>query len=73
MYDVEYNALGWARDKVLTSSINDCLNSTDGDDMIYATLKRYEPSITMAANVNLKGICENENMEIMPLFVHILG
>ena len=43
------------------------------DDMIYATLKRYEPSITMAANVNLKGICENENMEIMPLFVHILG
>lgn len=35
MYDVEYNVLGWARDKVLISSINDCLNSTSEKDFIY--------------------------------------
>ena len=36
MYDVEYNPLGWACDKVLTSSIVDCMKSTDTADMIYA-------------------------------------
>ena len=36
MYDVEYNPLGWACDKVLTSSIVDCMKSTDTVDMIYA-------------------------------------
>ena len=36
MYDVKYNPLGWACDKGLTSSIVDCMKSTDTLDMIYA-------------------------------------
>lgn len=35
MYDVHYNALGWARDKVLATSITDCLDSTPNSDFIY--------------------------------------
>ncbi len=55
MYDVEYNALGWARDKVLISSINDCLNSTDSNDMIYTvgvqTHGTFSPNLTDSAPI----------------------
>jgi len=68
MYDVDYNALGWARDKVLTTSINDCLNSTDGDDMIYAIGVQphgtYSPYLTDSAPIiDVTGI-ENPTMEL---------
>ena len=43
------------------------------DDMIFATLKRYIPSFTLAANVVLKSICNNDNIEVMPLFVHLIN
>lgn len=36
MYGVEYNPTGWAKDKVLISSIDDCLTSTEGRDLVYA-------------------------------------
>ena len=36
MYGTEYNPLGWAKDKALITSIDDCLNSTGGVDFIYA-------------------------------------
>lgn len=35
MQNVEYNSLGWAKDKVLTQSILDALNSTEGPDFVY--------------------------------------
>ncbi len=35
MQNVEYNAIGWAKDNVLVGSINDALNSTDGSDFVY--------------------------------------
>jgi phosphoglycerol transferase MdoB-like AlkP superfamily enzyme len=34
MYDLEYNTLGWAKDKILTSQILNSLNSTKGKDVI---------------------------------------
>ena len=43
------------------------------DDLIFATLKRYIPTFSMAANVVLKSICNNENIEVMPLFVHLIN
>lgn len=36
MYDVEFNALGWAKDNVLTGEIIKTLNSTKGRDFVYA-------------------------------------
>ena len=35
MYDVEHTAFGWAKDKILTEHIFDCLNSTDNQDFIF--------------------------------------
>lgn len=35
MYDVEYNVLGWARDRCLIPAITDALDSTPGYDMVY--------------------------------------
>ena len=35
MYDVEYNELGWAKDKVLIKEIDKCLTSTDGRDFVF--------------------------------------
>lgn len=35
MQDVEYTSKGWAKDNVLIGCINDCLDSTDGSDMVY--------------------------------------
>lgn len=35
MYNVEYTEYGWAKDFILTDSIMDCLNSTDGHDFIF--------------------------------------
>ena len=43
-----------------------------GDDMIYATLRRYIPSFVLAANVMLKEICSDSNIEAMSKFVHML-
>ncbi len=67
MYDVEYNTLGWARDKVLTTSIGDCLNSTDGTDMIYAVGVQahgtYSPGLVDSAPIiDVTGI-ENPSTE----------
>ena len=45
----------------------------NADDMIFATLKRYIPSFSLAANVVLKSICNNDNVEVMPLFVHLIN
>lgn len=45
----------------------------NADDMVFATLKRYIPSFTLAANVLLKSICNNDNVEVMPLFVHLIN
>lgn len=42
-----------------------------GDDMIYATLRRYIPSFVLGANLLLKGICNDTNMEVMSKFVHL--
>ncbi len=42
-----------------------------GDDMIYATLSRYVPSFVLAANVALKVICNDSNVEEMSKFVHM--
>ena len=36
MYNVEYTEYGWAKDYILTDSITDCMNSTDGNDFIFA-------------------------------------
>lgn len=36
MQDVEYNAIGWAEDAVLTKEINYALDSTEEQDFIYA-------------------------------------
>ena len=36
MQNVTYNALGWSRDDVLTQSILDALDSTQGADLVYA-------------------------------------
>jgi hypothetical protein len=36
MSDAEYNPLGWARDKVLTTEIMKALFSTEGQDFVYA-------------------------------------
>ncbi len=67
MYDVEYNALGWARDKVLISSINDCLNSTEANDMIYTvgvqTHGTFTPDlIDTAPLIDVNGI-DNQSVE----------
>ena len=35
MYGVEYNELGWAKDKVLISEIDKCLTSTEGRDFVF--------------------------------------
>lgn len=35
MYNVESNSLGWAKDMSLVPAINDCLDSSDGLDLIY--------------------------------------
>lgn len=35
MNEVEYNAIGWAKDKVLINCISDCLSSTEGADFVY--------------------------------------
>lgn len=36
MQDVEYNALGWARDEVMTAQIFDALASTEERDLVFA-------------------------------------
>jgi len=36
MSDLEYTASGWADDSVLTGSIMDCLESSDGSDFVFA-------------------------------------
>lgn len=36
MQNVEYNVLGWARDKILTSQIIETLDSTENEDFIFA-------------------------------------
>lgn len=36
MHDVERNPLNWAKDKILTSEIMKCLNSTEGQDFVFA-------------------------------------
>lgn len=36
MYDVEYTDSGWAKDSILLQSISDCMNSTDGQDFVFA-------------------------------------
>ncbi len=36
MQGIERNALGWAKDKILTGEIMDTLNSTEGQDFIFA-------------------------------------
>lgn len=36
MNGVEYNPLGWAKDKVLVSQIRACLDSTEGSDFVFA-------------------------------------
>lgn len=36
MQGLEYNHMGWAKDKILTSSIEECLKSTEGLDLVYA-------------------------------------
>ena len=35
MQDVEYTLAGWAKDNVLLGCINDCLDSTEGSDVVY--------------------------------------
>jgi len=35
MYDVEYNSLGWAKDKVLITEIDKCLTTTEGRDFVF--------------------------------------
>ena len=35
MHGVEYTTLGWAKDKILTEQIMDCLNSTEDQDFIF--------------------------------------
>ena len=35
MQDVEYNVLGWAKDKILTQNILDTMKSTEGSDFIF--------------------------------------
>jgi hypothetical protein len=35
MHDVEYTTLGWAKDKILTEQIFDCLNSTEYQDFVF--------------------------------------
>ncbi len=35
MQDVEFTPNGWAKDNVLLSNINDCLDSTEGSDFVY--------------------------------------
>ncbi len=35
MQDVEYTSAGWAKDNVLLGCINDCLDSSEGSDVVY--------------------------------------
>ncbi len=68
MYDVEYNALGWARDKVIATSIIDCLKSDKSRDFIYAvgvqTHGTYPNNVKDSAKlIDVTGFGDNEEIE----------
>lgn len=65
MYNVEYNALGWARDTVIETAIEDCLSSTKNNDFIYAVGVQShgvysENLVDSAREITVTGI-EDEN------------
>ena len=62
MYGLEYNSLGWAKDMVLTTSIQDCLNSGEERDFIYAvgvqshgTYPKNDPNVSYDITVSGTG------------------
>lgn len=64
MQDVEFTSTGWAKDNVLLGCINDCLDSTDGSDMIYTiTVQshgRYPAEYEDELSVDVTGFSEDE-------------
>ncbi|MBP3419409.1 MAG: DUF3822 family protein [Marinifilaceae bacterium] len=69
-----YYVLQVARLHSLNESVNAVFSGEieSHEELIFATLKRYLPMFTIAANIELKGICSEDNIEAMPLFVHLL-
>lgn len=64
MQDVEYTDIGWAKDKVLVGCINDCLDSTDGSDVVYTiTVQshgKYPSTYSEDFEISVEGFSNNE-------------
>ena len=66
MQDLEYTATGWAKDNVLVGSINDCLDSTEGSDLVYTiTVQshgRYPSDYAGELPISAVGFCDDKNI-----------
>ncbi|MBO5746469.1 MAG: sulfatase-like hydrolase/transferase [Clostridia bacterium] len=64
MQDVDYTVKGWAKDNVLIGCINDCLNSTDGSDMVYTVTVqahgKYPSDYEGELPISVTGFSEND-------------
>ncbi len=65
MQDIEYTSTGWAKDNVLVGSINDCLNSSVGPDMVYTiTVQahgKYPAEYDAELPIDVEGFSDDED------------
>ncbi len=65
MQDVEYTVMGWAKDNVLVGSITNCLDSSEGSDLIYTiTVQghgKYPSDYTDEPVITAEGFSEDED------------
>ncbi len=78
MVNLERNEIGWAKDKVLTEEIFNAMNSTDGQDFVYAISvqphgKYPDEMITEQGNIDVMGWEELEEAEKEEAFEYYLS
>jgi len=71
----DYTPIGWAKDAILTTSITDCLNSTEGQDFVYTiTVQSHGgyPSEQIIKNQKIKvfGTNDEEKRNSMEYYVN---
>lgn len=67
MQDVEFTDNGWAKDNVLVGCINDCLDSSEGSDMVYTiTVQshgKYPADYTAELPITVTGFGDDEDTQ----------
>lgn len=74
MYDLEYNALGWAKDKVYTTEIQKTLASTEERDFVFAVSVQphgaYPTVQTGEYNITVNGVKDESQRHMYSYYVN---